>query len=139
MITNDHLYREQVSMSDAVLRLKLEEAAKSIDGIVSEYYSYHSSDGSICFVWKDCPKAYLLNIRNDKTLDPTGQKLYDGIVDLLGKERADEYITSSDSVLFKRLSVCVLGNIALGLIEDNSRIRLAATKKLKASGDSNEC
>lgn len=125
-------YKEQTAIGDILINLKVNEALALVGGKVSQYakYSYGHSY-QINLSWEG-PKKYLTQIYLDKEiLDLSGQKLYDAIVDLLGKEKADEYINSSDEPTLKRLGVCILGNVTLGLIEENSRVRLAAEKLIK--------
>jgi len=122
-------YTEQLSMATHVVVSEIDKALLAIGGKVRSSYSHE--DSPIVLDWKG-KKAYLLRVRNDETLDVSGKKLYEAIVDLLGSAKANEYIQNSTNVIFKRLSVCILGNLVLGLCESDRRTRMAAEKLLKA-------
>lgn len=123
-------YREQLAVSDMILNERVREALRLAGIGLSKYFNFSSDSNQMYYKWTGS-KTYLLTIRNDDTLDTTGRKLYDAIIDLFGQEAGDQYITNSTDDTLKRLSVCILGNITLGLIEQNDRVRLAAEKLIK--------
>ena len=121
-------YTEQLTVALELIKFEVEKLLKPLN-ISSRFADVRSS---LYIEWTG-DKKYLCNIYNDETLDTSGRKLYNAIVDLLGKEKADEYITTSNCVILKRLSVCILGNLVVGLCESDKRTRMAAEKLMKAS------
>jgi hypothetical protein len=121
-------FREQEYVANQVLSYKVKEDLLQVGIHVHGFF--HLKDSQLSYKWTG-PKTYLLDLKNEETFDFSGQKLYDAIIDLFGKEKGDEYINTSDCVILKRLSVCLLGNAVVGLVEDNERIRLAAKKILQ--------
>lgn len=124
-------YTEQLTISNKILNEKARADLLSVGIHVNKaaYFNFREYV-NLSYKWTG-PKAYILNIKNDETLDLSGRKLYEAIIDLLGKEKGDEYIATSLDRNFKRLSVCMLDNAVIGLIEDDSRVRLAAEKIIK--------
>jgi hypothetical protein len=120
---------DQREVAELILNQKVRDALTSVGIGLSKYFSFGADSNPMYYQWTGA-KAYLLNLRKDN-IDTSGKKLYEAIIDLFGKEEGDEYISNSSNAILKRLNVCILGNVALGLIEEDARTRLAAQKILK--------
>lgn len=124
-----------------IFEARINEALELFGCTVAKHI--HSTTEYVNFdSWKNLPRYYLILINSmgatDSDLDKTGKKLYDGLVDFLGKEKAKEFL--SNTSLYKNCSsgrrLALVydqdeNDLALALVDEDIKIRELAKRKLK--------
>jgi hypothetical protein len=121
----------------SVLEACMNEALRPF-GCAMSKYMYQVIEHMNFDNWKSQPKYYLVRMgsirADDSDLDKTGKKLYDGLVDFLGKKKAKEFLISHVDATGRRLALVYdqdESDLALALVDEDIKIRELAKRRLK--------